>query len=107
MKGSKRLFALGLSALVLVCLACTTNVFAADETMIIGTVYAAAWDKDDNVISATIVTATGEEYVIVDNAVGKDLLKLDNKVVKASGVVGEQTEGNRALTVTSYEIMPE
>ena len=107
MKGSRRLFVLGLCTLVLVSVACTINVFAADETMIIGTVYAEAWDENDNVIAATIMTATGEDYVIVDNAVGKDLLKLDNQVVKASGVVGEKTEGNKVFTVNSYEIMPE
>ena len=107
MKGSKKFLVLGLSALVLVSVACATNAVAADETTIIGTVYGEAWDENDDVAAATIVTATGAEYVIVDNAVGKELFKLDNKVVKACGVIGIPIKGDKTFTVTNYEVMPE
>ena len=107
MKGSKRFLVFGLFALVLVSVACPTNVVAADETTIIGTVYGEAWDENDDVTAATIVTAEGAEYVIVDSAVGKELFKLDNKVVKASGVIGEPIKGDKTFTVTNYEVMPE
>ena len=107
MKESTRFLALALSALVFISVACATNIVAADGTTIIGTVYGEAWDENDDVTAATIVTATGKEYVIVDNAVGKELFRLDNKVVKASGVIGEPIKGDKTFTVTNYEVMPE
>ena len=106
MKRNKRFLVLGLCALVLLSVVCATNVFAADEVTITGTVYAVTWDDNDNVTGATIV-GMGEEYAITANAVGQELFKLDNKVVKASGVVGEDSEGNKTFTVTNYEILPE
>lgn len=109
MKENKRFLILGLCALVLLSVVCATSVFASDEATIIGRVYVEAWDENDNdnVTVVTIVTDTEVEYVIVDNAVGKELFKLDFKVVKASGVVGEDGKGHKTFTVTKYEIMPE
>lgn len=107
MKRKERFLILGLCALISFSVVCATNVFAADKVTITGTVYSAAWDENDNVIAATIVAGTGEEYAIVDNAAGKELLKLEYKVVKASGVIGEDSEGNKTFSVTNYEVMPE
>lgn len=107
MKRNKRSLISGLCALVLLCVVCAANVCAADQVTITGTVYAAAWDDKDNVTAATIVAGTGEEYTIVDNAAGKELFKLDFKVLKVSGVIGEDSEGNKTLTITNYEVMPE
>jgi hypothetical protein len=110
MKRNKRLLALGLCALMTFALVCSTNLFAQDvqdEGTIIGTVNAMAWDDDDNVIAASIMSSSGEEYAIVNNTVGTNLFSLDNKVVKATGVVSEDSEGNKRFTVTNYEIMPE
>ena len=106
MRANKRFFVLGLCALMLLSGVSAANLFAADETAIIGTVYADDWDEDNNVIAAFIVSL-GEEYVIVKNAIGKELFKLDNKVVKAFGVIGEGSEGTKTITVTKYEVMPE
>jgi hypothetical protein len=105
MRANKRFFVLGLCALMVLSVGYATNVFAADEVTIIGTVYAEAWDENDNVIAAVIVSM-GEEYVIVKNATGRELFKLNYKDVKASGVIGEDSEGNKTLTVTNYEVMP-
>jgi len=95
---------LGLCVLMLLSVVCAANLFAADEVTVTGTVYATAWDDNDNVIAA-VIGDMGEEYVIVANAAGKELFKLDFKVVKAAGVIGEDSEGNKTLTVTSYEVM--
>jgi hypothetical protein len=81
-------------------------VFAADEVTVTGTVYATAWDDNDNV-TAAVIAGVGGEYIIVNNAAGKELFKLDFKLVKASGVIGKDSEGNKTLTVTSYEVVPE
>ena len=96
----------GLCALVLLCLVCATNVFAADEVTVTGTVYATAWDDNGNVIAA-VLACSGEEFIIVANAPGKELFNLNYRDVTASGVIGQDSEGNRTLTVSSYEVLPE
>ncbi|MBN1843277.1 MAG: hypothetical protein JW883_13480 [Deltaproteobacteria bacterium] len=106
MKRNKRSLISGLCALVLLCVVCATNVCAADQVTITGTVYAVAWDDMDNV-TAVIIADMVEEYVVVNNAAGQELFKLDNKIVKASGVIGEDSKGNKTLAVTNYEVMPE
>jgi hypothetical protein len=58
-------------------------------------------------VKTAIIVDSDEEYVVVNNAAGKELFNLCLKVVKASGVVGEDSEGNKTLTVTNYELMPE
>jgi hypothetical protein len=110
MKRSRRLLVSGVCALTAFLLVCETNLFAedvADKGTIIGTVYAVAWDDHDEATAATITTSSGEEYAIVDDAVGRKLLKLDNRVVKASGIFSKDSEGNKTFSVTQYEIMPE
>ena len=106
MKRNKGFLISGLCALMVLSVMYATKVFAADEVTVTGTVYATAWGDDDNV-TAAVIAGLGEEYVIVQNAVGKELLKLNYKDVKASGVIGQDSEGNKTLTVTSYEVMSE
>ena len=107
MKNKERLLILGLCALISFSVVCATNAFAADEVTVTGTVYATAWDDNDNV-TAAVIAGLDEDYVIVTNAVGKELFKLDSKVVKASGVIGgKDSEGNNTITITKYEVMPE
>ena len=106
MKRKERFLILGLCALISFSVLCATTAFATDEVTITGRVYAVAWDDNDNVTAAVINTGS-EEYDVVNNATGKELFKLDFKVVKATGVLGEDSEGNKIFTVTKYEIMPE
>jgi len=106
MKRIKGLLISGLCALVLLSVACATNVFAADEVTVTGTVYATAWDDNDNV-TAAVIAGLDEELVIVANAAGKELFKLNYRDVKATGVIGQDGEGNKTLTVSSYEVMQE
>ena len=106
MKRNKRSLISGLCALVLLCLVCATNVFAADEVTVTGTVYATAWDDNGKVIAA-VIACSGEEFIIVANAAGTELFNLNYKDVMASGVIGQDSEGNKTLTVSSYEVLPE
>jgi hypothetical protein len=87
MKQKERLLIWGLCALISFSVVCATNAYAADEATVTGTVYATAWDDDDNV-TAAVIAGLGEEYVIVQNAVGKELLQLSYRDVKAIGVIG-------------------
>ena len=106
MKQNKKFLVLVLSALALFIVMCSTNVFAADEVTVTGTVYSTTWDDDGNVIAVVVASMDGE-YVVANNAAGKKLFELEYKVVKASGIVGEDSEGNKTLTVSSYEVISE
>ena len=128
MKQNKSFLILALSALTLFIVICSTNVFAADgvtvtetenpmaldendnvisadEVTVTGTVNPMALDENDNVIAVVITNSVDEEYIIVDNIVGKELFNLEYKVVEASGVVGEDSNGNKTLTVNSYKVI--
>jgi len=76
------------------------------EATVTGTVYATAWDDNDNV-TAAVIAGLAEEFVIVANAAGKEMFQLNYRDVKAIGVIGQDSEGNKTLTVSSYEVMPE
>jgi len=97
---------LGFCAMVLFSVMCAANLFAADEVTVTGTVYATAYD-DKGDVTAAVIAGLGEEYIIVDNVAGKELFKLDFKLVKASGVIGADSEGNNTITVTKYEVIQE
>ena len=95
-----------LYALALVSLCCADSIpeIGSGEATIIGRVCAVDWDDKGNV-TAAVFSGTGEEYQIVNNAVGNQLIKLDGITVKAIGVVAENSKGNKSLTVTSYEVV--
>ena len=105
MKRNKKFF-LGLCALMLLYAVSAANVFAADEVTVTGTVYATAWDDDDNV-TAAVIAGLDEEFVIVANAAGKEMFQLNYRDVKATGVIGQDSEGNKTLTVSNYEVIQE
>ena len=106
MKRGKRFFVLGLSTLMLLSAVSAANVFAADEVTVTGTVYATAWDDDDNVTAAVMI-GLDEEFVVVANAAGKEMFQLNYRDVKATGVIGQDSEDNKTLRVSSYEVIKE
>lgn len=107
MKRTERFLVLAFCSLALLSIVCLTNVLYAAEVTVTGTVYISDRDDNDNVTDAVITTNMGDDYIIVPNAAGKELFELNIKVVRASGVVGEDSDGNKTLTVTNYEVMPE
>ena len=76
---------------------------AAVEVSITGTVYADDWDDKGNVTVVVIETADGELYYVSDYAKGKELLKLVDKNVKATGVV-DDSSGEKIIMVMAYEV---
>ncbi len=106
MKQNERFLVLVLCALALFFVMFSTNIFAANEVTVTGTVYPTSLDENDNVIAAVIANGN-EEYIIIANAVGKELFELEYKVVKASGIVGEDSDGNKTITVNNYEVITE
>ena len=104
MRLDKTILTLALCAMMTFFLVCGTNLFATEDVTIIGTVYAAAWDENENVTEA-VIACIGREYIVINDAVGGQLLTLDGADVKVTGVVGEDDDGNWMITVTKYEIM--
>ena len=94
------------SALILLWVVCFTNVLAAEQVTITGTVLAMDWDDEGKPI-AGFIHSMGEGYQIVDDAMGRQLFKLDHRAVIVSGVVGEDSEGYKTISVISYEIIAE
>jgi hypothetical protein len=61
-------------------------------------------DERNNVSLVAISTETGE-YMVGDDANGKELLQLVNKRVKVKGRVAEEKDGQRTIYVSKYELV--
>ena len=94
-----------LSVLAIVFLVGTLPLFAAtDEIEISGTIFAAEWDANDNVTAVVIATEEGEEIAVVNSGKGMELLKFEEKNVRATGSIAMDEEGRKTITVTKYMI---
>ena len=81
----------------------TVPLFAGtDEVEIIGTVFGTEWDANDNATAVIIATEDGEEVIVSSSGKGIELLKLEEKNVKASGFVAVNEEGMKTITVNKY-----
>jgi hypothetical protein len=107
MKDTKRTF-VGVVVVALLAIGvCATTPAAMEETTVTGYVWAQDWDENFQATAATIVTQEGEQFLIVDDAKGKELFKLDAKKVKIAGILEKIDSGKRAITVSSYKIIQE
>jgi hypothetical protein len=94
-----------LSILAIVSLMGAVQLFAAtEEVEIAGTVFASEWDANDNVTAVVIATEEGEEIAVSNSGKGKELLKLEEKNVKATGSIVTDEEGRKTITITKYII---
>jgi len=94
-----------LSILAIVVLMGALPLFAAAEQVeITGTVFAAEWDANDNVTAVVIATEEGEEIAVANSGKGVELLKLEEKNVKATGSIVTDGEGRKTITITKYII---
>ena len=82
------------------------NVFADNKVTITGTVMEAALDENDNITAVSIESNDGP-YLVYSNAIGKKLVKLVGKNVKATGTVSQDNSGNTTITVKTYELLLE
>jgi hypothetical protein len=91
--------------LAFVALVSGVQLFAATEQVeIAGTVFAAEWDAKDNVTAVVIATEEGEEIAVSNSGMGKELLNLEEKNVKATGSLVTDEEGRKTITITKYTI---
>jgi len=77
---------------------------AAEQVEITGTIFAAEWDANDNVTAVVIATEEGEEIAVANSGKGVELLKLEEKNVKATGSIVTDGEGRKTITITKYVI---
>jgi len=69
-----------------------------------GTVFAVDNDANGNVIAVSILDAAGEEYFVVNDAVGDQLLKLVDKNVKVTCVINVGTDGKKYMKIRKFEL---
>jgi hypothetical protein len=105
MSSRKKTMLCVLSVLAIVVLTGTLPLFAAtEEVEISGTVFATEWDANDNVTAVVIATEEGEEIAVVNSGKGMELLKLEEKNVRATGSIAMDEEGRKTINVTKYTI---
>jgi len=63
------------------------------------------WDENGNPARVAICTDNEEEYLVTDDDVGEELLKLEHEEVMAIGRVSESDAGARTITVAEYEVV--
>ncbi len=102
----KLLSALVFVLLIMFVISVTAFTAYAEKITIVGTVIAIAFDDNDKVVAVTIDTAEGY-YDVSDNSIGKELLELLDKNITATGIVGEDKDGNRIITIETYKILGE
>ena len=92
-----------LCVLAIVALMGSLPMFAAtEEVEIAGTVFASEWDAKDNVTAVVIATEEGEEIAVSPSGKGTELLKLEEKNVKATGSIVTDQEGRKTINITKY-----
>jgi hypothetical protein len=96
----------GVGLLLLVVLIWALPAGAYDENVvdIKGTVFAVDNDATGKVTAVSILDAAGEEYFVVHDTVGDQLLKLVDKNVKATGVINVGADGKKNMKVHKFEL---
>jgi len=87
-------------------LAMTLPAAAYDENVVDvkGTVFAVDDDGNGNVTAVSVLDAAGEEYFVVHDPIGDQLLKLVDKNVKATGVINVGTDGKKNMKIYKFEL---
>jgi len=67
--------------------------FAAEEVTIVGLV-----------TEQGIVTYDGQVYVVVENNMGKEVMRLLNRKVEVIGIIVERGDGRKSIEISKYGI---
>lgn len=84
----------------------TATAFAVEPVPITGTVYPVGWDDSGHVAEAVIVSVD-RDYLIVKDAIGRELHNMAYRDVKVIGHLAEDSDGNLTVTVVEYEVLME
>ncbi len=71
---------------------------------LVGTVVAADWDEQGNVIGVDLQTDE-QDYIIADTGSGVEILHLVGKKISATGTVTQNEDGVSILTVSSFKVL--
>ncbi len=111
---TKQIFAVMMTGLLCMFV---TGLMAQDVETYTGMVKGIDWDDDGNVLSAALVFDLEEEdedgnietlsveFLIEDDAIGKQLYELDGRAVEVVGEVSEDDEGVVSIKVKSFKIV--
>ena len=78
---------------------------AGQQVIITGIVTAAQWDEDDDIVAVTISTPDEEEYLVDGTPKGEELLELIYQNVRVTGTVEDDGDGDKIISVKSYEVL--
>lgn len=76
------------------------------ESTLAGYVRATDWDLND-VVNEISIEADYDEYIVKDNDMGKELFELLDREVEVTGLIKEDKEGIKWITLTSYKELRE
>ena len=74
------------------------------EITLTGFISVEEWDSEDNVTAIGIST-DDDDYLIDDNKAGEELFDFLDEDVEVTGIVREDKDGTKHITVTSYEVL--
>lgn len=63
------------------------------------------WDNGGEIIAIALSTVDEEEYMIDDNAKGREMLEFIRKEVEVSGVIREEKDGKKIIVVNEYRLL--
>lgn len=73
-----------------------------EPTTVRGIVIPVDWDEEGNALAVIISSLDEQEYLIQQDAKGKELLRLMRQEIEAMGVVKEGSKGRKTIKVKSY-----
>lgn len=96
----------------------TLSLVAQEEAeTLVGTITAIDWDEDGNIVTVALsvmVEAENPEedsyqidYYIANTKKGNELSKLIDKLVRVTGKVTENADGNKTIYVSDYKVLEE
>jgi hypothetical protein len=75
-----------------------------EQIAVRGTIYACAWDGNDQALVVVIVTDEGDEYTVSETDHGRELMKFEAHSVKAIGKISLDGRGKKVITVNRFVI---
>ncbi|RPI75554.1 MAG: hypothetical protein EHM45_14810 [Desulfobacteraceae bacterium] len=74
------------------------------EETLVGFILPSEWDNNDNVTGISIST-DDDEYTVENNKLGEELFDFLDEDVRVTGMVSEERDGTKHITITEYDIL--
>jgi hypothetical protein len=74
------------------------------EETLVGFILPSEWDNNDNVTGISIST-DDDEYLVENNKLGEQLFDFLDEDVRVTGLVTEEKDGTKRITISDYEIL--